>query len=275
MKNLNSFKMVGRAIEYEAKRQESLLENDRVVAVETRKWNDGKSISTPMRSKEQDIDYRYFPSPDLPAIRITDAEVAHYKTKLPKLAHQYREEFTTKLKLTEYAADILTRERKVTEFYVSALKLLVKDTGNTDFLIGKVDTLYSQMALKLCNWVLNDVLALAKSLEIKITPSQLVTLIESVDEKKISKTNALVILNEIWDKPDANLDQAIKKHSGGVDTSAIEKIVADLIKNNPKAATDFATTPDKVINFFVGQTMKATGGKADSSKVKEVVIKML
>ncbi|MCL2756072.1 MAG: Asp-tRNA(Asn)/Glu-tRNA(Gln) amidotransferase subunit GatB [Firmicutes bacterium] len=258
LKNLNSFKMVGRAIEFETKRQSNLLDNDREVAMETRKWNDNRGMSTAMRSKETELDYAYTPCPDIPAILVPQKIVIDIKENMPKLAHELFIEFTKNLGIPEYDADIITREKSLSDFYLESIQIINEPK-------------------KVSNWLLTDVLARAKSMEILITPKQFTDIINLVDSKKISKKNSLDLLDSIWGDKNQDIEKAANAMGiiGGVLDSEIEKIISELIKNNQQAASDYKTTPDKVINFFMGQTMKATGGKADSVKVREIVLSKL
>ncbi|MDR1917838.1 MAG: Asp-tRNA(Asn)/Glu-tRNA(Gln) amidotransferase subunit GatB, partial [Christensenellaceae bacterium] len=121
LKNLNSWKMVARAIEYEIKRQTNLLDDGKKINVETRKWNDGKCTTTAMRSKEGSVDYRYFPDPDQYPVHIAKDTVEKIKNTMPKLANEYRAEFVKNFGLPEYDADILTRDKNLTDFYLECL----------------------------------------------------------------------------------------------------------------------------------------------------------
>ena len=246
MKNLNSFKMVARAIEFEANRQEQLLENGREVAVETRKWNDGKGISTPMRSKEASTDYRYFPDPDQYPIRITKDDVAKLRGALPKLAHVLRKEFID-LGLPEYDSDILTRDKTLATFFQDCHSLNIN-------------------AKELSNWILGDVLSRATNFEIKIAPTQLVDVINMVNSNQITRKNAPVLLDSLWGVNKGAKDVAGKLGLlGGVDASELGKIIDEILGNNPKAVADNATT------FLMGQIMKATKGKADANAAQTLL----
>jgi len=257
LKNLNSFKMVARAIEFEANRQAQLLDNDRTVAQETRKWNDARGISTAMRSKESEVDYAYMACPDIPTIRVSKEIASKIKSQMPRLAHVLYKEFKG-LGLSDYECEILTREKSVSEFYLESLRTINEPK-------------------KISNWLLTDVLARAKSMEILVTPKQFTDIIAMVDSKKITKTNALELLDKIWGNKDKSVEAMAKEMGilGGVNMSDLERIISDLISKNPQATADYKTTPDKVMNFFVGQTMKATQGKADSVKVREILINHL
>lgn len=253
MKNLNSFKMVARAIDYEIKRQTELIENGKIISVETRKWNDTKGTNTPMRTKERAVDYRYFPDPDQPAIRITDEDVRCLKKQLPTLAHEYRERFTTELGLPQYDAEILTREKSLCTFFLDSITLLNEPK-------------------KVSNWLLTDILARTINYEILLPPKQFTDVIRLVDGKKITRKTSPDLLDALWNtKNDA---EATAKKMGllnSVDTKELTNLIAALIAENPKAVSDYPTTPEKVINFFMGQIMKQTGGKADSDLTRNLI----
>jgi len=260
LKNINSFKMAARAIEYEAKRQATMLDDGREIKTETRKWNDARGISTPMRGKEVAFDYRYFPDPDQLAIKITKAEVDKLKKDAPKLSGHYYNEFVNKLKLPPYNADILTRDKSFCTLFLNCVQV----AGETN-------------AIKLSTWFINDILALATNYDVRLTEKQILDIIDLTDTRQITKQNALVLLESIWSQPSEDAKAHAQKLGlvGGVDVSQLETIIADLIAKNPQAVADYTATPDKVLNFFMGQTMKATQGKADSIRVREILLKLL
>jgi len=250
---LNSFKMVARAIDFEVNRQADLLDSGKTVAVETRRWNDAASKSVAMRSKEQAKDYNYTPDPNLPEICLQGVEVT-----LPTLAHQYREQFTGEYKLPQYDADVLTREFYICDFFIKSIALLNEPK-------------------KVSNWLMTNVLA-KETGSIKITPKQFVDVINLTDARKITRQNAIVLIDALWENPmDVDAEKMAKDMNiyGGISREEIEKILAELFNANPNAVADYAATPDKVINFFMGQTMKRTGGMADSIVTKEIILSKL
>lgn len=253
LKNINSFKMVARAIEFETHRQSEILDAGGHVTQETRKWNDAAGKSVAMRSKEQAHDYNYTPDPNLPAICLDGLAVT-----LPTLAHQYRKQFTTEYKLPQYDADVLTREFYICDFFIKSLAILNEPK-------------------KISNWLMTNILA-KETGNIKITPKQFVDIINLTDSRKITRQNALVLIDALWENPlqvDAEKMAKDLKIYGGISRDEIEKIITELFAANPNAITDYAVTPDKVINFFMGQTMKRTGGMADSIVAKEIILNKL
>ena len=249
-KNLNSFKMVARAIDYEVKRQTELLDAGKTIARETRRWNDASGKSTAMRSKEQAHDYNYIPDPNLPAISLQEVTVT-----LPTLAHQYREQFATML--PQYDAEILTKEFFICDFFVKSIAIINEPK-------------------KVSNWLMTDILKLVTTAEIKISPKQFTDVIKLTDARKITRQNAIVLFERLWGtQEDAEALAKKLKIYGGVSREEIEKILDELFKANTNAITDYATAPDKVINFFMGQTMKRTAGMADSVVTKNVILNLL
>jgi aspartyl-tRNA(Asn)/glutamyl-tRNA(Gln) amidotransferase subunit B len=240
LKNLNSWKMVARAIEYEVKRQTALLNSGKSITIETRKWNDAKCATASMRNKESGVDYRYFPDPDQYPVHIPPETVERIKASMPKLADEYRAEFTGKLGLPAYDADILTRDKKLTQFYIDCLNITKESSPK-----------------EISNWILTNVLAKVQNYNILITPKQLCDII-AINKKEM--------IDEVWGKPDAVIKAPVK-----IARDELVKIIDGIFNANPNAVTDFKITPDKIINFFMGQTMKATKGLADSIVAKEII----
>lgn len=247
LKNLNSFKVVAKAIEFEIKRQSALLDNGRKVDVETRKWNEAKEISTSMRSKETSVDYRYFPDPDQYPIKIKPSDIARIRSALPKLAHELRSDFV-KLGLPEYDADILTRDHTIAKFFTDCVKLFNRPK-------------------EVSNWVMVDCMSRAKNSRIELSPRQLAKVIELVTTNKVTRKNSPLLLDALWGTKDEPQDVAKKLGLfGGVTESELEKIIDDLIAQNPKAVAD------KAITFLMGKIMKQTAGKADAALARNMII---
>jgi aspartyl-tRNA(Asn)/glutamyl-tRNA(Gln) amidotransferase subunit B len=257
LKNLNSWKMVARAIEYEVKRQTNILEEGKKITVETRKWNDGKGTTAAMRNKEGSVDYRYFPDPDQYPVHIGRDTVEKIRVTMPKLADEYRAEFTKNFKLPAYDADILTRDKKLTDFYLECIKLL-----NDPIEISK--------------WILTYLLAKAQNYALCISPKQLTDIMRLTQDREISRTNAVALIENIWGT-DGNAEKLAGKlkMTGGIDTAELTRIIDGIFAANPAAIADYAAAPDKVLNFFIGQTMKSTKGIADSTLTREIILQKL
>ena len=261
-KNLNSFRSVERAVEYEIKRQTKLLEKGETVKQETRGWNDATGETTAQRSKEEAQDYRYMPEPDLPPIRLTKEQVDEAKTKMSKLPAWYRQEF----------ADILSRE--LIEVLLDYPQLMAKLAELEDKnAIKKVANLFSSVLLAEENTsLLNDELP---------TKGQLLELVKMNEGSELSSTATKEVFLKFFD-PEMHMKdtRTIAKELGVVqenDLGALEAIVdAVLAKPETKQAQDdFRAGQEKVIGFLVGQVMKESKGKANPSAVQDILRKKL
>ena len=256
MKNLNSFKSVSRAIEYEIKRQAEVLNSGETVVQETRKWDDAKGKNLTMRSKEEAQDYRYFPDPDILPIAISIETVAKLKNEMPELPQARRDCYVQDFGLPEYDAQILTSSKYVSDYFEKCVKL---------FTVPK----------KISNWIMVDLLKLVKEQEefsFPISEEDFVEIIKMVEEKTINKTVGLQLMEKVietGEKPRVLADKM------GLLVTISKEQILDLLRKlkaeNAKVAEDYKKTPEKVVGFIVGYVMKNTGGKANSVLVKELV----
>lgn len=260
MKNLNSFKSVHRAITYEANRQIEILKNGGKITQETRKWDDnhGKSIS--MRKKETSQDYRYFPDPDLLAVEISREEVETIRKSLPMMPEQLKERYIKDYGLSEYEADIITKDRDIVNYYNKAI------------------TLYKNPKI-VANWLLTDILSKIKDeqdSQIKISPEDLAKILTLLGQAKISRTVAKDIFAKVWEEG-ADVDELAKTMGGSVDDESLKNIIKNIVENNQKAVDDYHTsdTPEKVFRWFVGQVMKETKGKANAQTAEKIIKELL
>jgi aspartyl-tRNA(Asn)/glutamyl-tRNA(Gln) amidotransferase subunit B len=256
LKNMNSFKHVEAAIEYEIARQSSLLERGERVVQETRLWNADKGTSHAMRSKESAHDYRYFPEPDLPPLQISEADLA--AVRLPELPMVRRRRFID-LSLTPYDAGVLTADRPTADFFeeVVACGAPPKQAANwmTTEMFGRVNA----------------------GLDGGIGAGELAELIQLVEEKVISGKIAKDIFDRVW-KGDGRPPREIVEAEGLTqltDTAAIEAICKQIVDANPKQAAGYRAGNPKLLGFFVGQVMKATQGKANPELVNDILKKLL
>ena len=257
MKNLNSFKSVARAIEYEANRQIQELENGNKIVQETRKWDDDKRISFSMRSKEDSQDYRYFPDPDLLTVKIEREVVNRLKNEMPLLQEQRMEKYLNEYKLTEREAGVLTDSKIVSDYFDKCIELLNEPK-------------------EVANWVLMEVLKYDVSEQIPIEAEKLIEIIKLTLDKKISRSNAKVLFEKVIETNEDVIKLAKSLDMiGDISESDIENIVTALIAENPKAVVDFEKTPDKVCQFFIGNVMKQTKGKANAGIARQIILKKL
>ncbi len=262
LKNINSFRFVEKAIEYEIDRQITALESGEKIKQQTRGWNSAKNISEVMREKEQAHDYRYFPEPDLAPLMITPALQATIKSQMPELPEVKRERFKTTFQLTDYDAAVLTASRDLADYYEQVVKI----TGN---------------AKLSANWIMNELLGRlnAEGLEIESSPvsaDHLGSLVQKIVSNELSGKMAKDVFEEMF-KTSKAPDVIVKEKglSQISDTGALEKAIREVIAANPKQAEDFRAGKDKLLGFFVGQVMKATKGQGNPALVNELCAKLL
>jgi len=261
MKNLNSFKAISRAIAGEKERQIELLEDGGEVIQETRRWDDNKETSFSMRSKEDANDYRYFPDPDLQPMVISDEWIARAKDEKPEFQEERAKRFSQDYDLPEYDASVLTQSVHLAELFENTVKL-------------------SEYPKKVANWFMGEVLRQVKEKQLEIedlnfTPKHLADLIAAVERKEISGTNAKEVFEKIMDEDAPPL--TYMKDAGLVmvtDSNALEEAVEAVLKQNPKALKEYLEGKEKVMGFLVGNVMKAMKGKADASKVREIIVEV-
>lgn len=250
MKNLNSFKMVQRAIEYEAKRQIEELEAGKQIVQETRKWDDNRGKSFAMRSKEESQDYRYFPDPDILAVKITQQDIDRAKSQMPESAMSKKERYVHELKLPEYDAKILTSDKQTALFFESVLAL----TGE---------------AKETSNWIMTDVLKKCKEKDVEskeevISSKNLAYIINATKSKQLTRVKAKELFERVcFTKLDAKEEAEKLGFLSTISSLELDKLINDVFLENQKAILDYEKEPIKVENYFIGQLMKKTAGKAD------------
>ena len=250
MKNLNSFKMVQRVIEYEAKRQIEELEAGKQIVQETRKWDDNRGKSFAMRSKEESQDYRYFPDPDILAVKITQQDIDRAKSQMPESAMSKKERYVHELKLPEYDAKILTSDKQTALFFESVLAL----TGE---------------AKETSNWIMTDVLKKCKEKDVEskeevISGKNLAYIINATKSKQLTRVNAKELFERVcFTKLDAKEEAQKLGFLSTISSLELDKLINDVFLENQKAILDYEKEPVTVENYFIGQLMKKTAGKAD------------
>ena len=263
IKNLNSFRFVEKAINYEVERQIELLESGGKVKQETRLYDPDKGETRSMRSKEEANDYRYFPDPDLLPVLLDDAFVESIRATLPELPDQKAARFASAYGLSAYDAGVLTSSRELAAFYEDVAREVSGDP---------------KLA---ANWVMGELAASLNKdgLEIgasRLSSSALAKLLKRIQDNTISGKIAKEVFEAMW---------ATGKDADGIieekglrqitDTSAIEKAIDDVMAKNPGQLADYRGGKDKLFGFFVGQVMKATGGKANPAQLNELLKKKL
>ena len=262
MKNLNSFKAISRAIENERERQIDLLEAGKEVIQETRRWDDNKEYSYAMRSKEDAQDYRYFPEPDLVPVVISDEWLNEVKSRQPEFRDEKKARYVSEYKLPEYDADIITLYKKMADIFEEATAIC----GNPK---------------KVSNWLMVETMRLLKenSMEpddISFSPDNLAKLVKLTDDNAINSSVAKEVFEEVF-KNNTDPEKYVEEKGLKMDNdeeglrAAIEKVIAD----NPQSVGDYKAGKEKAIGFLVGQTMKATKGKANPGIVNKLLKEIL
>ena len=262
IKNMNSFRFVEKALDYEIKRQIKAVKDGERIIQETRLWNTEKDITESMRSKEEAHDYRYFPEPDLVPIEFDKAWIEDLKTNIPELPDEKKKRFIEEYKLSDTDADLLTSEISNAEWFEQAIKL-----GGDPKTVG--------------NWIKGELMKLLNEEnkhieESLLNPKQLIDMLLLIDKGTISGKIAKTVFKEMYKTgKDA---ETIVKEKGLVqvsDESEIEKVIDDILKGHPGEVERFRGGEAKLMGFFVGQAMKATKGKANPKVVNKLWRKKL
>ena len=258
IKNLNSFRALERAIEYEIQRQIQLVEDGGTVVQETRTWDDGKGMTLSMRSKEEAHDYRYFPEPDLVPVEIDDAWIARVKSELPELPAARKARLMQEKGLVDYDAENIVSTKAMAEYFDEAAKHTEDSKG-------------------IANWLLGDVSAYLNSENIAIeqfpiTPANLGEMVNLINKGVLSSKLAKKVFIEMLKT--GKTPQALVKELGLEqisDEGAIVKIVEETLAENPQSIIDYKAGKDRALGFLVGQIMKKSRGKANPGMVNNLL----
>jgi aspartyl-tRNA(Asn)/glutamyl-tRNA(Gln) amidotransferase subunit B len=262
VKNLNSFRHVARAVEYEVTRQVALVESGREVVQETRLWNEGRGETAPLRSKEDAHDYRYFPEPDLRPLAVSPEWLEEVRASLPELPAARRKRFVAEYALPEYDAGVLTQERELADYFEEAARA----SGN---------------AKAASNWIMTELLRKLKQdarplAAAPIRPSGLASLIKLVGAGTISGKIAKDVFETMWATGDSA--PAIVAREGLAqldDEGALSSAVAEVVAANPEQVASYRGGRAAALGWFVGRVMKKTGGRANPQRVNALLKKAL
>ena len=257
MKNMNSFRAITRAIEYESERQIDVLEDGGKIEQETLRWDDVSGKTFSMRDKEDAQDYRYFPEPDLVAIRLSDEYINNIKDNLPEMPESRRARYIEDFKLSEKEARLLTASKYLSNIFEDAEKIC----GN---------------AKAVANWLLSDISRILNEKELEpsdipFTAEQLAKLVELIEKGTISSAIGKKVVTELFENPKD--PEEIIKEKGWIqisDEGAIKEVVEKVIAANPQSVADYKAGKDKAIGFLVGQAMKETKGKANPQMLNKM-----
>ena len=276
IKNINSFRFVEKALDYEIRRQTKVLEDGGKIVQETMLWDSSTGTTQSMRSKEEAHDYRYFPEPDLVPIMVEEKWINDIKSSLPELPDIKRKRFVSEYGLPEYDANILISEKKLAEWFEEAINI-----GGRPKVVS--------------NWIMVELIKLLNEdgitiNECKLIPVQLVGILQQIEEGKINNTTGKILFAEEYQKSKSGTTLNVTlpafrayftariEEKGLVqisDVAEIEKAVDDVIAKNPKEVERYKAGEEKLIGFFVGQVMKLTKGKANPQIVNELLKKKL
>ena len=262
MKNLNSFKAIARAIEGERARQIELIEEGRQVIQETRRWDDNKEYSYPMRSKEDAHEYRYFPDPDLVPVIISDEWLQAVKDRQPELRTEKLARYKKEFDIPDYDAEILTGSKHLADLFEETTELCGKPK-------------------KVSNWLMGETLRLLKEAgqepeEITFSAAHLAKLIELLDAGTINQTVAKEVFEQIF-REDIDPEQYVEAHGLKMvnDDNLLRTVVEQVIAANPQSVADYRGGKEKALGFLVGQTMKQMKGKANPGAVNKMLKELL
>ena len=262
MKNLNSFKAIARAINYEAKRQIELIEEGKRVVQETRRWDENKDATYAMRSKENAQDYRYFPEPDIPPIELTDEYLDGVRAAQPELAEEKRARYQAQYGLPEYDCKMITSDRVLADLFETLMARGAAPKQGANWIMGEVLGALSVRAME--------------PKDMKLTADTLARLIALVAEGKLNRNTAVKVFEAVFDD-NGDVDAYVKAHGleQVSDAGLVEEVVGRVLAANPQSVADFKGGKEKAFGFLVGQTMRELKGKADPRVVNETLRKKL
>jgi aspartyl-tRNA(Asn)/glutamyl-tRNA(Gln) amidotransferase subunit B len=270
IKNVNSFRFVEKAIDYEISRQIEILESGGKIVQETRTFDSVKNITTSMRSKEEAHDYRYFPEPDLARLHLDQAWISELKSKLPELPEQKRARLISDIGLTRYDAGVLTGSKAMAQFFDQTVEDLVsrgidaKSAGKpaANFMTGEVARLLNEENLEIS--------------QSKLKPNHIADVVRLVTSGTLSSTGAKQVIASIWKTGDTVSDVVDREGLKQVnDTQALEDAIQKVIAACPGQVAEYQSGKEKLLGFFVGKVMKETQGKANPGLLGDLIRKKL
>lgn len=262
MKNMNSFKAIQRAIEYESQRQIELLEEGGVVTQETRRWDDNKGVSTAMRSKEDAQDYKYFPEPDLPPIEISDEYIENIKNNMPELPQEKKQRYMTELGLPEYDTNILTGSVYLVRLFERTVEVTGNPKDSANWIMGEL--------MKL----LNDSQTLPENMSFEF--DSLGKIINLVNSGKINRGTGKKVLERVF-TDNVEPEKYIEENNLGAmtDTGAIKSVIEQVIAENEKSVNEYKGGKTQAFQYLIGQSMRALRGKAPAQEVQKILKELL
>ena len=262
MKNMNSFKSITRAIEYEVDRQIDVLEDGGIIEQETLRWDDVSGKTFPMRDKEDAQDYRYFPDPDLVAIKLSEEYIENIRKALPELPESRKQRYLEEYKLSEKDANIITSSKYLSDLFEGATKICNNPKAVNNWIISDISRILNETEME--------------PIEIPFDSKQLAKLVMLIDKGTISSSIAKKVLVEMFEHPRDPED--IIDEKGWVqisDEGAIKDVVLKILEANPQSVADYKGGKDRALGYLVGQAMKETRGKANPQMLNKMFLEEL
>ena len=259
MKNMNSFRSIVRAIDYEADRQIAEIEAGNKIIQETLRWDDVSGRTFPMRDKEDAQDYRYFPEPDLVAIELSDEYIENIRKELPELPESRRKRYVENYELTEKAANFITASKYYSILFEEAIKVCKNPKAVGNLIMSDIARILNERE--------------EEPEELKFTGKELGELVTLIDKGTISSAIAKKVLEEMFNE--VKMPSKIIEEKGWVqisDEGAIKEVVLKILENNPQSVADYKAGKDRALGFLVGQAMKETKGKANPQMLNKMFI---
>ena len=262
LKNLSSFKAIRRAIYYEARRQIERLEAGGRVVQETRRWDENKDASYPMRSKEDAQDYRYFPEPDLPPLELSEAYIQALRASQPELATAKRARYQAAWGLGPYDAEMLTSQKALARFFEETVALGAEPKQAANWLMGPVLAQLSAHGLE--------------ARDMALTPPTLARLIQLVKEGQLNRNTAVKVCEAVFET-DGDVDAYVAAHGLAQvsDAGLVAQVVEQVLSANEKSVADYRSGKEKAFGFLVGQVMRQLRGQAAPAVVRQVLLEQL
>lgn len=262
IKNMNSFKALEKALEYEIKRQKRELKNGNRIIQETRRWDDEKNVTTVMRSKEEAHDYRYFPEPDMVYLKIDDEWIDDIRRKIPELPDAKRKRYINDFALPEYDSEILTSSKALSAYFEKCIYHGGKPKDISNWIMGELMRSLNENEMEIE--------------DVKIKPIDIVRLISLIDKGTISGTMAKKVFNYMFETGED--PESIVKAKGLLqvsDETEIKSMICKVIDENPQSVEDYKNGKAKAVGFIIGQVMKASKGRANPQIVNRLVLEEL
>ena len=262
MKNMNSFRSITRAIEYEVERQIDVIEDGGKIEQETLRWDDVSGKTFPMRDKEDAQDYRYFPDPDLVAIKLSEEYIENIRKTLPELPESRKQRYLEKYNLSEKDAKLITSSKYLSDLFEGAIQVCNNPKAVNNWIISDISRILNETEME--------------PIEIPFDCKQLGKLVILIDKGTISSSIGKKVLVELFENP--RDPEEIIKEKGWIqisDEGAIKEVVLKILEANPQSVSDYKGGKDKALGFLVGQAMKETKGKANPQMLNKMFLEEL